>query len=42
MVRYFKGLKTVPQPVPKSICHDLSDLMVFGTANFDRSEAIVL
>jgi hypothetical protein len=42
MICYFKGLKTVPQPVPKSMGHDLSNVMVFGTVNFNRLEVVVL
>jgi hypothetical protein len=42
MIRYFKALKTVPQAVPQSMCNEVASARVFGTADFDRSAAIVL
>jgi hypothetical protein len=37
----FKGLKTVPQAMPKSMYHWMSSVMVVGTADFDHFEVIV-
>jgi hypothetical protein len=42
MIRYFKALKTVPQAVPQSMCNEVASARAFGTADFYRSEAIVL
>jgi hypothetical protein len=42
MICYFKGLKTVSQAVPQSMCHQVSPAMVFGTADFTRPEVFVL
>jgi hypothetical protein len=42
MIRYFKALKTVPEAVPESICHQISSVRIFGTADFDCSEGVVL
>jgi hypothetical protein len=38
----FKGFKTVPQAVSKSICHQFASIMGFGTTDFCHSEAMVL
>jgi hypothetical protein len=37
-----KRYKSVPQAVPKSICHRISSVMGFGTSDFDYPEAMVL
>jgi hypothetical protein len=42
IILYFKALKTVSQAVPQSMCNEVASARVFGTADFDRSEAIVL
>jgi hypothetical protein len=42
MIWYFKGLKTVPQAVPQSMCQQISPAMGFGTADFSHPEVFVL
>jgi hypothetical protein len=42
MIRYFQALKTVSQAVPQSMGNEVASARVFGTADFDRSEAMVL